>query len=127
MESTKVSGPTLRQNEASDECFCLDPLVPDPYEHARVCVGSSRLCGTAREGSAAGNSAGQGLFLRQAVGPDELVSWYNGVKVAAQPVEHGRARRVIRAALNGGSWFRCRIVWWTGARGTSTTTPSAST
>lgn len=47
----------------------------------RCRVGRSGLCDTTLEGVAEGNSAGEGLFTRTPIQKDELVCYYNGVRV----------------------------------------------
>ncbi|KAL7746500.1 Histone-lysine N-methyltransferase setd7 [Sorochytrium milnesiophthora] len=56
-----------------------DPLLPDPFESERVEVHPSLIAG-----------AGEGLFARRDFAQDELVCFYNGVRVTHSVVD-GRA------------------------------------
>ena len=61
---------------STEESVGLQPLVRDPYEARTVEVGPSQVGG-----------GGEGLFLRRNVQRNEVVAFYNGVRL---PPRHGR-------------------------------------
>ena len=66
----------LEHDESTCNCISRFPLVPDLYEQERVYVAMSGI-----------PSAGEGLFARVNLPEGEVVSFYNGVRIAHEEVD----------------------------------------
>lgn len=67
---------TYQYEPSTDECFCLHPLLADPYESERVCVRPSSIPG-----------AEEGLFTTRPLVAGEVAAFYNGVRVPHKIVD----------------------------------------
>ncbi|ELK28499.1 Histone-lysine N-methyltransferase SETD7 [Myotis davidii] len=63
-------------DKSTSSCISTNALLPDPYESERVYVAESLI-----------SSAGEGLFSKVAVGPNTVMSFYNGVRITHQEVD----------------------------------------
>uniref|UniRef100_F6YBN1 SET domain containing 7, histone lysine methyltransferase n=2 Tax=Monodelphis domestica TaxID=13616 RepID=F6YBN1_MONDO len=63
-------------DKSTPSCISTNPLLPDPYESERVYVADSHI-----------PSAGEGLFSKVAVGPNTVISFYNGIRITHQEVD----------------------------------------
>lgn len=63
-------------DKSTSSCISTRALLPDPYESERVYVAESLI-----------SSAGEGLFSKVAVGPNTVMSFYNGVRITHQEVD----------------------------------------
>lgn len=65
-----------KHDPSSHDSISSDPLLPDHYEQARVTVKQSNICG-----------AGEGLFAKTDLNEDEIVSFYNGIRLGHEEVD----------------------------------------
>jgi histone-lysine N-methyltransferase SETD7 len=86
-KALRWSDVVFKSDETSETSMGSTPLLRDPYETRRCAVGRSQLCDTPLEGAAEGNTAGEGLFTRCAIAQDELICYYNGVRVPHSKVD----------------------------------------
>lgn len=63
-------------DKSTSSCISTSALLPDPYESDRVYVAESLI-----------SNAGEGLFSKVAVGPNTVMSFYNGVRITHQEVD----------------------------------------
>uniref|UniRef100_G3VCI9 Histone-lysine N-methyltransferase SETD7 n=1 Tax=Sarcophilus harrisii TaxID=9305 RepID=G3VCI9_SARHA len=63
-------------DKSTPSCISTNPLLPDPYESERVYVAESHI-----------PNAGEGLFSKVAVGPNTVISFYNGIRITHQEVD----------------------------------------
>ncbi|XP_065059251.1 histone-lysine N-methyltransferase SETD7-like [Rhopilema esculentum] len=67
---------TFRRDVSTKEKISEQPLLSDPFEIKRTYVKKSEI-----------SNAGEGLFARKYIGPDEIVSFYNGVRIPHEEVD----------------------------------------
>jgi len=88
---SKTFGPAYQYEEPSIKNIALNPLLRDPWEDIRVCVGPSNL-----------PQGGEGLFAKRAFAMKEVIALYNGIKIKTSTYasEH-MPRSDYRIRLNG--------------------------
>ena len=69
---TDPSGPKLYLDKATNVSMGNLPLIPDPYETMTIEVKPSSI-----------PNAGQGLFAKRIIGDNEIVAFYNGLRIPA--------------------------------------------
>ncbi|XP_069878215.1 histone-lysine N-methyltransferase SETD7 isoform X2 [Dipodomys merriami] len=69
-------GSVYHFDKSTSSCISTNALLPDPYESERVYVAESLI-----------SSAGEGLFSKIPVGPNTVMSFYNGVRITHQEVD----------------------------------------
>ncbi|XP_068135738.1 histone-lysine N-methyltransferase SETD7 [Hyperolius riggenbachi] len=70
------NSPVYTFDKSTSSGIATNPLLPDPYECERVYVADSLI-----------SNAGEGLYAKVAVGPNTVMSFYNGVRITHQEVD----------------------------------------
>jgi len=88
---SKTFGPAYEYEQGTIKNIALHPLLRDPWEDTKVCVGQSNL-----------PQGGEGLFAKKAIGLKEILAIYNGIKIKTSTYasEH-MPRSDYRIRLNG--------------------------